>query len=247
VQSSGVVTVALRPDAPQVLSPGGTLAGFDIDVTNAIAARLGVAPQLDVQPVDEMLAQAGAWQLALPGQAVAKVDSASQATYQVTAPYYGWPVYLLVASQASGATRIADLAGGSVCVVPGTAGEAWARLESGVSAPTLVVIQQAPAGLIIRNQPTDAACLDDLRAGRVRAMLTSSLLESDMGTLSGVRALAGPVVLEPRQILVAGDSARSATMVAAVNDAIASLRADGTLGGLAKARFGGQDLSALVP
>jgi hypothetical protein len=36
-------------------------------------------------------------------------------------------------------------------------------------------------------------------------------------------------------------------MVSAVDDAVAGMRADGTLARLAKARFGGQALSSLVP
>ena len=68
VRSSGLLRIAVAPDAPQVIAPAGGMQGFDIDVANALGARLGVAVELVVLPVDEMFAPVHRdWQVAMPG------------------------------------------------------------------------------------------------------------------------------------------------------------------------------------
>ena len=70
LREAGVIRIAVRPDRPQVATPGGATAGFDVDVAIEIGRRLGLRVELDFTPADEMLAGRGDWDIALPSSAV---------------------------------------------------------------------------------------------------------------------------------------------------------------------------------
>ena len=121
IRRDGSVSIAIRPDAPQVLA-GGRLAGFDVDVARAVAAELGV--NADLQPLDvtEILGGEGAWQVGLPS---GQVPSGDAGRFLATAPYYRWPSYVVTRTGADAPASVAALDGRTICVVAGTAGRSW--------------------------------------------------------------------------------------------------------------------------
>ena len=192
VRSAGVVTIAVRPDTPQGAAPGSAFDGFDLDVARAVAARLGVRDQIVVLTIDEMLARSGSgWQIALPSRAIAQPGLPGSI---VTSPYYAWPVYVVTEDSASAGGDIAMLADATFCVVTGSAGESWLTGSAGNTG--LVEHVPPPHAGGVLHEVGDAACLADLDAGRAQAVVTNSLLVSDIAVRQGVRTVGGPVAVE---------------------------------------------------
>lgn len=92
----------------------------------------------------------------------------------------------------------------------------------------------------------DQACLDELRAGTVAAIVTQAMTAGDVDTIAGASVLGtGPVLVERRPMLVNGRGGDAGALRAAIDQAIADARLDGTLSEMAVRRFGGEDVSAV--
>ena len=123
IQARGVIRIALRPDRPQVTTPAGARSGFDVDVATEIGRRLGLRVELVFTPVDEILAGRGEWDVGLPSSAV------EPGTFATTAPYYYWPVRLIVPAGTT-ASAPSDLTGTTICVVTGSGGRRGSTVGS---------------------------------------------------------------------------------------------------------------------
>ena len=236
VRAREALRVAVRPDGPQVRSPGGALGGFDMSVARALGRELGFHVEFVVLPVDEMLAEGGsAWDVAMPSAAEPPTDE----RFVSTEPYYAWPVYVLV-STSSSAARVDDLDGRSVCAVTGSPGAAW--LEDDIAQSSALVA--APDTITLVTGPDDDACLARLADGDADAMVTAAWTRADIASRSGYRVLQETeVAYEPRAIVARADGPDPTELLVALDDAIRALRADGTLTDLARQHFGGEDLS----
>lgn len=235
----GTIAVAVRPDDPQFIVPGGALGGFDVDVARAVGDRLGLRTETRLSPVTEMLsADAGAWDVAMPSTSLPR---AATARFNSTEPYYYWPFYLVVPRDST-VTEPGDLDRATLCVVSGSAGEAWLAPSVDRSPPETLL--SVPANTTLRTLEDDDACLADVAIGASAALVTASLTQSDLASRPDYRVVgAGAAGWEGRALLVRTGEPDSTSLVAALNDAIAVLRADGTLSSLSRSRFGGQDLS----
>jgi ABC-type amino acid transport substrate-binding protein len=230
IRADGALRVAIRPDTPQVTA--GSLAGFDVDVAQAIADRLGVALEAVVLPAAAMQ-QGGDWVLAMPSRAVTG-DGVIR-----TSAYYRWPVLVLARLDASPGT-LGELASTGVCVAEGTAAEAWAR--GAAVADGLDTVRMPPAWTVL-VAADERTCLDELRAGRVDAAITARTLPGDLATTADLEVVGGPVAFEPAPVIVA-DSRGAGDLKAAVEAALDEMRRDGTLAALSRKWFGGEDLTA---
>ena len=93
--------------------------------------------------------------------------------------------------------------------------------------------------------PDETTCVDRVESGEVDAMVTSTLLPSDFATSGRLVPIGSePVAVEPRVIAVPAIPG-APPLRDALDDAIADLRADGTLADLARARFGTDDVVEL--
>ena len=237
IHRSGHVRIAIRPDHPQFMLGGQTATGFDADVAVEIARRLGVTADIVIEDATTMT-QAGheaTWDIALPSVPTWTIDPSR---FLLTAPYYRWP-HLLIVRSGSAATTVSDVAAGPICAVEGDSGEAWLTGEYGGTT-------SAPITTRVVLRPTDADCLAALGSGESIASVTAHLSAADVGALANLRVVGGPAA-EPRAAIidrqhVSNDDA--AELLRAVNEAIAGMRADGTLTDRSRARFGGQDLTA---
>lgn len=239
IRSARIVRVAVSPDHPQTALPDGSLDGFDVDVARELAQRLGVRLDLVSLSPSEQRVRLDAWDVALPGRPVWEVDP-SMAT---TSAYYGWP-HLLLAEAASGATSVTDVAGQPICAVAGDAAQAWVLGRYGGTTPG--VASTAPIASTLVLKPTDAACLEALAAGSVRAVVTATLLPEDVAALRGLSLLAGGPDPEPRVAVIRRAGGDESSLLADLDRAIHAARADGTLPSLSRGRFG-SDLTGVVP
>jgi ABC-type amino acid transport substrate-binding protein len=209
--------------------------GFDTDVANELAARIGVSSQVVVVAEREMARGGGGqWDVALPSVPTWTVDGSR---FVISEPYYYWP-HLVVVGDDSPIAALADLANVKVCTVAGDGGEAW--LSGGESG----AFGTAPPTSLI-TLPDDDACLAALATGQVDALVTAHLSSADIAVRSGIHSIGGPPP-EPRALIVERMSAGSADatdLVAAINSAIDAARADGTLTRFSQSRFGGSDLT----
>ena len=230
VRGAGRITVAVRPDHPQFAIAGQVATGFDVDVAQEVARRLGVSPNVVVVPAGEMLSPPTnrAWSLALPSVPAWTIPASGFAS---STPYYAWP-HLGVVPATSSITTLADVTGGVVCAVAGDAGEAWLRGTYG-GAP-------APAtGATIVTTTSDDACLAMVASGEAAAAVTADLTPGDLAARGGFRTVAGPAP-EPRVIVAVAGAATEdpSALMDGVDAALEGMRQDGTLARLSENRFG---------
>jgi cystine transport system substrate-binding protein len=237
VQISGQLRIAVRPDQPQVTVSGEDPVGFDVDVARELAARLGVKPEIVVVQAPMMLSgQADEqWDIALPSVAAWQIDTSR---FRLSSSYYRWR-HRLVVPDSSTADNVGDLSATPICAVTGDGGESWLRGDYGG-------VASSPRTSLIVVRQSDDECFAALAAGDVGAIVTAQTSDADLQVRSGIKVIEGPDP-EPRAAIVRiggvfGSDA--STLLAAIDDAIASMRADGTLAQLSQTRFGGTDLVA---
>ena len=236
VRQAGSIRIAIRPDHPQFTIAGQAASGFDADVAREIARRLGVDAEVEIVDATTILAPGtgGDWDVALPS--VASWTIAGSA-FVASSPYYYW-THRLVVSSGSAATGVGDVASGPICAVAGDSGEAWLRGSYGG-------VAASPVTALVVTRATDADCLSALASGAVVAAVTARLSDADLQVRSDIRVIGGPAA-EPRVAIVhrqQGAGPDPTDLMRAIDDALAAMRADGTLARLSQSRFGGGDLS----
>ena len=234
VQARGVIRIAVRPDRPQVTTPAGARSGFDVDVATEIGRRLGLRVELDFIPADEMLAGHGDWDIAMPSSAV------DPGTFATTAPYYDWPVRLIVAG-GSTAAGPGDLSGATICVVAGSAGEAWLDGRFRGTSVTLVAVPPTPSA--VQRLATDEACAANVDTGAAAAFITAGWSDADIAARPALQRLGQAVFTEARPVLALHGERDPAALITEIDRILAAMRSDGTLADFSRSRFGGLDLS----
>jgi|GEM_PF-5664552 ABC-type amino acid transport substrate-binding protein len=236
IQQLGRIRIAIRPDYPQFTANGQAATGFDADVAMELGRHLGLRSDVVIESAATMLQPGGAdaWDVALPSVPSWTIDGSA---FSQSDPYYWWPHFLVVPTSSS-ATGIGDLAAGPICVVAGSAGEAW--LEG-----TYGGVAGSPRSTSITTRPTDGDCLAALASGAADAAVTANLSAADLRVNGNVRSIGGPPV-EPRVAVVLGppgdpDASR---LIQLIDDALRQMHSDGTLTRLSESRFGGDDLTA---
>jgi ABC-type amino acid transport substrate-binding protein len=231
VRGAGRIAIAVRPDQPQFAIAGQVATGFDVDVGQELGRRLGVSPDVIVEPADTMLSggDASGWQIALPSVASWTIPASG---FVASQPYYRWPHFVIV-PETSPTTSLSQLTAGAICAVSRDGGEAWLRGTYGGAA--------APATrLTIVTRPSDDDCLALLASGGAVAAVTADLTTGDLQARGGLRAIGGPDP-EPRVVVLrTGDAGRPdpSGLLAAIDKAIESMRQDGSLTRLSENRFG---------
>lgn len=234
VQARGVIRIAVRPDRPQVTTPGGARSGFDVDVATEIGRRLGLRVELVFTSVDAMLAGTGDWDIALPSSAV------EHGRFATTSPYYDWPVRLIVPA-GSAATGPSDLANTTICVVTGSGGEAW--LDGRFNGVSVTPVAVPPTPSVVQRVSADDACAAQVTAGTSAAFVTSAWTDADLAARPDLAPLGGPVLTEARPVIAVLGDTDPAGLIAEVDRTVAAMRSDGTLANFSRNRFGGLDLS----
>jgi polar amino acid transport system substrate-binding protein len=238
--------VAAPPDpdfAPQSsVDDQNVFSGFDIDVATELAKRLGakvsfVTPGWDVIVGGKWKGQ---WDVSVGSMAPTRER---REVLAFPAVYYTTPA-VLVARADDGTIGVpADAAGKTLGVVPGTTYESYLRGDLVIDAPGAPDVAYAFTGAKIRPYQTERQAIADLAAGRglvdgVVLGLPTALLAIKDG--AGIKVVAPALYAEPLAIAIdKGDPAFGQ----AIADAIAAMKADGTLKAMSE-RWYGADLTA---
>jgi cystine transport system substrate-binding protein len=224
IKKRGTIEIGLEGTYPpfNYVDEKGVLVGFEVEIANAVAERLGVKPNF----------QPGKWDGLLAALDVKRIDAViNQVTitpereqkYAFSEPYTISGIQILTRSDTTGISKPADLAGKRVGVGLGTAYEKWLRAN-------------AP-GADIRTYDDDASRNQDLLVGRIDAALNDRLVVSALlKQYAGKLVAAGePFATQKQAVAMRKDSG---ALPKAVNDAFTALRADGTLKKISEKWFG---------
>jgi len=244
IKAAGVIKVGTDPAYPpqSELKPDGTFEGFDIDVANEVAKRLGVTAKFDT-PLFSVV-EAGKW----AGRFDISVGSvtiteARKAVLDFTEPYYFTPAQT-TATKVSGITTLDGLAGKTICVGAGTTYFQW--LEGTLKLGDGSALLPVPAGAKATTLQTDKDCALSAQTGRkdFEGWLSSSTTVADAVKGGAPFVNVGePVFFEPLAIATDKAGPPHAELQAALDKIIKEMHADGTLSTFSKKWFEGQDLT----
>ena len=244
IKAAGVIKVGTDPAYPpqSELKPDGTFEGFDIDVANEVAKRLGVTVKFDTP--DFTVVEAGKW----AGRFDISVGSvtiteARKAVLDFTEPYYFTPAQT-TATNVSGITTLDGLAGETICVGAGTTYFQW--LEGTLKLGDGSALTPVPAGAKATTLKTDKDCALSAksRPKDFEGWLSSSTTVADAVKGGAPFVNVGdPVFFEPLAIATDKSGPPHAELQAALDKIIKDMHTDGTLSTFSKKWFEGQDLT----
>lgn len=238
--AEGKITMSTDPAYPpqSVLAPDDPLGykGFDIDVGKAIADRLGVDLAFETPSWQVLTAGSwnGRWDFSVGSMTV---TSPRQEVLDFTQPYYFTPAQLAVQKDST-ITDPAGLAGKVICVGEGTTYLDWINgtLDFGTESPQT----DAPAGSTATTLPTDRDCANAWQSGRHDFEGWLSSITTVQGAIDDglpVKAIGEPVFYEPLAVAFDKSAPTYTALVAAVDQIVADMHADGTLSQLSMKWF----------
>ena len=249
VMARGTIRISTDPNyAPQsFLDESGNFKGFDVDVAQEIARRIGV--EVEFVTPDWDLITAGnwgdQWDMSVGSMTV---TTARQKILAFASPSYYYTPAQFAAVNGAGIETLDDLSGATICVGASTTYESWLMGDmEGLGLPaSSFYVEQPPADISIIPLTTDNDCAQQIQAGRheFQAFLTSNtVVEAAIAEGVPVHKVGTPVFSE--NLAVAFDKSASkdvAGLVEKVSGIIADMHEDGTLSGLSLEWFG-EDLT----
>ena len=193
-------------------TPSG-YAGFDIDIIQAIADKLGL--KLVVVATDFNVLQSGSPLAAScdVGVSAITITDERKANIDFSDPYYDSIQSLLVA-KSSGITSLDDLAGKNIGLQSGTTGEIYANAN-------------APASANLVMYPSDGEMWPALQAGQVDALLQDYPVNMSHAKSDPSYAVVAKYETDEHYgFALAKD--KNPALLKAINDGLQSLRDDGT-------------------
>jgi len=239
ILETGVLRVSTDPAYPPQSSydeATGEWQGFDIDVANEIATRMGVVTQWETPSWDVITAGNwnDRWDVSVGSMSI--TEERAQ-VLDFSEPYYFTPAGVAVSAD-SDIESIDQLAGKRVGVCGACTYEYY--LTRNLVIPGFNFEFLVPEDVEIVTYDTDTTALQDLKLGRVDAMVSAvPFLESAIKKGKEIRLVGDPVFLEP--LAVAADKSSSLpvdSLVAELNRIIAEMHADGSLSELSMKWYG---------
>ncbi len=229
VQEAGVLVVGTEgtysPFSFHADGGTGELTGYDVDVITAIAEELGVEVQFEETQWDAIFAglDSGRWDV-IANQV--SINPEREERYSFSTPYTYSPGVLIVPTDS-------DI-------------QSFADLEGATSAQSLTSNWAEVAeenGATVEGVEGFAQAVELLRTGRVDATINDRLTFLDYQTAQG-GDIGVEIVDETDEVSESAVTFRQGSddLVAAVDEAIATLTADGTLAEIS-ARYFGEDVS----
>jgi len=216
--------------APQsFLKKDGTFEGFDIDVGNEIAKRLGVTAEFTAQDWEVITAAnwSGRWDLSVGSMTI---SAERQKIMNMSDPYYYTPAQMTVRTD-TGITSVDGLAGKSICVGKSTTYQDWlngVKLDFGTLSPTTT----PPAGVKVVGLKTDQDCPQAWAAGRkdFEGWLSSSTtVQAAIDASQPVTKVGDPVYQEPLAVSTDKNGPDATDFMTKVNEIISEMHEDDTL------------------
>lgn len=240
----GKIVMSTDPAYPpqSELAPDDPLGykGFDIDVGKEIADRLGVDLAFETPDWDVLTAGSwnGRWDFSVGSMTI---TATRQQVLDFTQAYYYTPAQMAVRSDST-ITDLAGLAGKVTCVGESTTYLEWINgtLAQDLPADTPVTAEP-PAGMTGTTLPTDRDCANAWQAGRHDfdgwlSSITTVQAAIDAGL--PVKMIGDPVFYEPLAAAFDKSAPTHTALVAAVDQIIGDMHADGTLTALSNKWFG---------
>jgi ABC-type amino acid transport substrate-binding protein len=213
VKSRGELRIVMSGEYPPFSQPGsgGALEGFDVDVGNELAKRLGVKPRIIKAEFSSIIAgiQAGNFDVAVASQS--KTPERAKAVDFTTKPYYFDGAQLFVPKD-SKATSLESLNGAPVAVALGTTFEKFLRERKYPNIVTFSGEQEIYLAL---------------GAGRVAGMVTTRTVGGVAIKKGQALKAAGPVLQQDNPYITF--ALNQPQLKAALDKALEDMRRDGTM------------------
>lgn len=225
VKERGTLIVGLEGTYPPFSFQGtdGNLTGFEVEFAESLAQHLGVKAKLQPTKWDGMLASLESKRIDVVINQVT-ISPEREKKYDFSTPYTVSGIQALVKKGAeSSITKPEDLKGKKVGVGLGTNYEQWLRANV--------------PGVDVRTYDDDPTKYQDLRVGRINAILVDRLAALDLVKKTGdTLALAGPAF--SRQESGVAIRKNNPELLAAIDKAIADMQKDGSLAKISDKWFG---------
>ena len=225
IQEKGTITIAMEGNwAPWTYEDeNGTLTGFEVDVSTAVAEKLGVTPEYITGEWDGLLAGVKAGRYDLMCNGVGYTEERAQAYY--FSDFYAFNrTALVVRSDNTEITSLEDLAGKTTCN----------------SANSTYQLTAEAYGATVQDVESLDGTLEMVTAGRVDATLNAEVSINDYlqeKPDANIKIVAyDPEVEQVGMLMPYGED--SDTLRSAINQALEELRADGTLAEISTKYFG---------
>jgi polar amino acid transport system substrate-binding protein len=221
----------------------GEYKGFDIDVTNEIAKRLGVDVEFTTPSFDSVVAGDWSERFDMAVGSVTITEDRKQ-VLDFTVPYYFTPAQMATFASSSIQT-IDDFAGKTACVGEATTYLDW--IEGTLTLPPEAgQVATPPAGLKSTTLPTDIDCADSWASGRTDFEGWISSITTVEGAISDgyeIRKVGDPIFFEPLGVCFDKSVDDREALVTAVNKIVQDMHDDGTLTAMSKQWYDGIDLT----
>lgn len=224
IEKRGVIQVGIEGTYPpfNFQDENGKLTGFEVEFGEALAKELGVKAEFQPTKWDGILASLESSRLDVVINQVT-ISEERKKKYDFSAPYTVSGIQVLTRKgEESQFSKPEDLAGKKVGVVLGTNYEQWLNEN----------VPQAD----IRTYDDDATRNQDVRVGRLDAILGDRLAAFELIAKTGDSLAVAGAPFAPQE---AGVAMRKGNpqLLAAIDKAIAKLRADGTLKAISEKWF----------
>jgi polar amino acid transport system substrate-binding protein len=244
VKARGEIVVSTDPgNAPQsYLEADNSLVGFDVDVANEIARRLGVYIKFETTDREAIAAGrwSGHWDISVGSMTITEE---LKSVLDFTDPYY-YRAAQMAASDASGITSIDQFAGQTVCTGESTTYVDWLKgTLLLVDAPTPA---EPPANITVMTLPTDFNCAEAWQASRkdfVGWISASNTVQGAIDQGIALHAVGDPVFYEPLAVAIDKSGPAHARLLNELNEVITAMHEDGTLTAFSEKWYNGLDLT----
>ena len=245
VCSAGKIQVSTDPAYPpqSSLDPKtNTYVGFDIDVANEIAKRLGVKTAWQTPSWDVITAGNwnGRWDMSV-GSMTVTADRANVLNF--TPAYYYTPASVAVNSSDTTTNEASQLDGKKIGVGIGTTYQDYLKGDLNIPGYTFTYAISSPQ---IVTYNTDSTAIQDLAVGNGRldaVMSATPTLEQAVKKGVPIRLVGEPLFYEPLAVAFDKSAPKDSTSLTdAVSQIITDMHADGTLSELSM-KWYGQDLT----
>ncbi|KQQ54653.1 cystine transporter subunit [Pseudomonas sp. Leaf127] len=225
IKDSGTLNVGLEGTYPpfSFVDENGKLTGFEVELAEALAKELGVKAKVQPSKWDGILAALESKRLDVVVNQVT-ISEERKKKYDFSTPYTVSGIQAMTRKDTAASIKTAqDLAGKKVGLGLGTNYEQW--------------LKENVPGAIIKTYDDDPTKIQDLSVGRIDVILVDRLAALEMQQKTKDKLVAAGEAFS-RQASGIALRKGEPELLAAIDEALAKLRADGTLKKLSEKYFG---------